>query len=80
MAEGYAKQIQDRIHKAPESSVFVNSDFADIANTDTVRRTLNRLAQKDTLRRVFNGVYENQSTVNYWMSMSQSILTLWLKP
>lgn len=58
MTEGYAKQIQDRIHKAPESSVFVNSDFADIANTDTVRRNLNRLAQKDTLRRVFNGVYE----------------------
>lgn len=37
---------------------FVNSDFADIADTETIRRNLNRLTQAGTLRRILKGVYE----------------------
>lgn len=58
MAKGYSRQIQERIREAAEGTVFVNSDFADIADTETIRRNLNRLTQSGMLRRILNGVYE----------------------
>jgi len=58
MANGYSRQIQDRISNAAEGTVFVSSDFADIADTETVRRNMNRLTQKGMLRRILKGVYE----------------------
>ena len=58
MANGFSRQIQERIGKAAEGTVFVNSDFADIADQETVRRSLNRLTQAGVLRRILNGVYE----------------------
>ncbi|MFR5601061.1 MAG: DUF6088 family protein [Lachnospiraceae bacterium] len=58
MASGYSKQIQDRIGTALEGTVFVNSDFADIADTETIRRNLNRLTKKGILRRILKGIYE----------------------
>ena len=58
MANGYSRQIQERIGAAAEGTDFVNSDFADIADTETIRRNLNRLTQAGTLRRILKGVYE----------------------
>lgn len=58
MANGYSKQIQERIGNALEGTVFVNSDFADIADTETVRQNLNRLTKTGILRRVLKGIYE----------------------
>ena len=58
MTNGFSKQIQERIRNAIDGTVFVNSDFADIADQETVRRTLNRLTQAGKLRRILNGVYE----------------------
>lgn len=58
MASGYAKQIQQRIEGAPDGMLFINSDFLDIADTETVRRNLNRLVKAGTLRRIINGIYE----------------------
>lgn len=58
MASGYAKQIQQRIEEAPDGMLFINSDFLDIADTETVRRNLNRLVKAGTLRRIINGIYE----------------------
>ncbi len=58
MANGYSKQIQERINNAAEGTVFVSSDFADIADTETVRRNMNRLTQKGVLHRILKGVYE----------------------
>lgn len=58
MANGYSKQIQERIGNDLEGTVFVNSDFADIADTETVRRNLNRLTKTGILRRVLKGIYE----------------------
>lgn len=58
MENGYSKQIQERIGNAGEGTVFVNSDFADIADTETIRRNLNRLTQAGILRRILKGIYE----------------------
>lgn len=58
MANGYSRQIQERIGTAADGTVFVGSDFADIADTETIRRNLNRLTQAGTLRRILRGVYE----------------------
>ena len=58
MANGFSKQIQERIGNAVDGTIFVNSDFADIARQETVRRTLNRLTQAGRLRRILKGVYE----------------------
>jgi hypothetical protein len=58
MSNGFSKQIKERIEYAADGTVFVNSDFADIADHETVRRNLNRLTQTDLLRRVLKGVYE----------------------
>jgi len=56
--KGYTRRITDRIDEAVEGSVFVSSDFADIANTETIRRILNRLTKKRTIRRIIDGVFE----------------------
>lgn len=58
MANGYSKQIQERISNTAAGTVFVSSDFADIADTETVRRNMNRLTQAGMLRRILKGVYE----------------------
>lgn len=58
MINGFSKQIKDRIENAVDGTIFVNSDFVDIARQETVRRYLNRLTQEGVLRRILNGVYE----------------------
>ena len=58
MANGYSKQIQEQIKAATEGTIFISSDFADIADTETIRRNLNRLTQAGMLRRILKGVYE----------------------
>ncbi len=58
MAKGFSKQIQERIRNAADGTIFVNSDFVDIAGQETVRRTLNRMVQAGVLSRIINGVYE----------------------
>ena len=58
MAKGYMQEIRERILSAEEGSVFSTSDFADIADTNTVRSALYRLIQDGILRRILNGVFE----------------------
>ena len=58
MKTGYSKQIQERINGADDGTIFVNSDFVDIADSETIRRNLNRLTQIGVLRRILKGVYE----------------------
>ena len=58
MTKGYMQEIRERILSAEEGSVFSTSDFADIADTNTVRSALYRLIQDGILRRILNGVYE----------------------
>lgn len=58
MANGYSKQIKERIGNAEEGTVFVSSDFADIADTETIRRNLNRLTKSGVIRRILKGIYD----------------------
>lgn len=55
---GYTKQIRERVLSAEDGAVFVAPDFADIADTATIRQSLRRLVQSGTLRRILIGVYE----------------------
>ena len=58
MANSYSRKIQERIRADADGTVFIGADFADIADTETVRRNLNRLTQAGLIRRVLKGVYE----------------------
>ena len=58
MANGYAKEIQKRIGAAPDGTIFIVSDLVDVADSETIRRNLNRLVQAGTLRRILKGVFE----------------------
>ncbi len=58
MAKGYKYEIRERILAANEGSIFAASDFADIADTNTVRSALHRLVQEGVLRRILNGIFE----------------------
>ena len=58
MNNGYMQEIRDRILAAEEGSVFVAPDFADIADTATIRQGLKRLYQSGIIRRIIRGVYE----------------------
>ena len=58
MDNGFMKSIRDRVLAAEDGSVFTSSDFAEIADTGTIRQSLNRLVQDKILRRIIRGVFE----------------------
>ena len=58
MDNGFMKSIRDRVLSSADGSVFTSSDFADIADTGTIRQSLNRLVQEKILRRILRGVFE----------------------
>ena len=58
MQSSYSEQIKQRIENSPSGTIFINSDFTDIAETETIRRNLNRITQTGLLRRILNGIYE----------------------
>ena len=58
MANGIYKEIRKRIELVEEGTVFVTSDFTDIANATTVRKCLGRQVEENCIRRIINGVYE----------------------
>ncbi|MGF7012307.1 hypothetical protein M2145_001015 [Lachnospiraceae bacterium PF1-21] len=58
MELSYARKIEERIENVDDGTILKNTDFIDIANQETVRRTLNRLVQAGRIRRVLNGLYE----------------------
>ena len=58
MDNGYMQEIRARILAAEDGAVFVASDFADIADTATIRQGLKRLSQSGVIRRIIRGVYE----------------------
>ena len=64
MDSGYMKQIHERVLSAENGMVFTTSDFADIAASDKVRQSLNRLVNSGILRRVFRGVFEKPKYSN----------------
>ena len=51
-------RITKRIDEAPFGSAFVISDFTDLAEYETVKKTIARLEKKGVIRRVLRGVYD----------------------
>lgn len=58
MAKGIYSEIKKRIQLAEEGTVFVTSDFADLATITTVRKCLGRQVEEKKIRRILDGVYE----------------------
>ena len=58
MDSGFMKRIRERVLASTDGSVFTSSDFADIADTATIRQSLNRLVRENVLRRIIRGVFE----------------------
>ena len=58
MATGIYTEIKKRIEMAEGGTVFVTSDFTDIATTTTVRKCLGRQVEEKCIRRILDGVYE----------------------
>jgi len=50
--------IAKRIDEAPFGSAFVTSDFTDLAEYETAKKTIARLEKYGALRRVLRGVYD----------------------
>ena len=58
MDNGYMQEIRARILAAEDGAVFVAPDFADIADTATIRQGSKRLYQSGIIRRIIRGIYE----------------------
>ena len=57
MNNGYTKEIRERILSFEEGTVFIMSDFADIADATTIRQSLSRLVKSGKIQRILNGVF-----------------------
>ena len=55
--EKYLSVIKNRIVSSQYGSVFVLSDFMDIANRETAKKALQRLCNDKIIRRIMRGVY-----------------------
>ena len=58
MTNSIYAEIKKRIEIAEVGTVFVTSDFTDIATTTTVRKCLGRQVEEKNIRRILDGVYE----------------------
>ena len=58
MANSIYAEVKKRIEIAEGGTVFVTSDFTDIATATTVRKCLGRQVEEKDIRRIMDGVYE----------------------
>ena len=58
MANGIYTEIKKRIELSEPGTVFLTSDFTDIATITTVRKCLGRQVEEKTIRRIMGGIYE----------------------
>ena len=56
--EKYQTFINKRIMEMPPGSVFVTSDFADIAPSSAINMSLSRLEASGSIRRILRGIYD----------------------
>ncbi len=55
--KGYTELLDRRIREIPRGEIFVTSDFSDIADDNTIRRLLKRMADNGDIKRVASGIY-----------------------
>lgn len=58
MASGIYTEIKKKIESYEPGTVFLTSDFTDIATTTTVRKCLGRQVEENKIRRIMDGMYE----------------------
>lgn len=58
MAKGFMSAIRERVAASADGTIFASSDFADLADSNTVRQCLFRLVKDGALRRILRGIYE----------------------
>ena len=51
-------QIEERIRNSPKITIFLTSDFTDLASSDAANKALLRLEEAGLIRRILFGVYE----------------------
>ncbi len=51
-------QIEERICNSPRGTIFLTSDFTDLASSDAANKALLRLEEAGLIRRILFGVYE----------------------
>lgn len=56
--EKYQAIIDKRIDKSQPGTVFITSDFADVAPTDAINMSLSRLEDTGKIRRLQRGIYD----------------------
>ena len=56
MANGYMSGIRERVLSAEDGTVFVTSDFADIADTNTIRQSIYRLVNEVNFLKIFEKI------------------------
>lgn len=56
--EMHLSKIRNRILKTNTGTIFVPSDFKDIAERKTIKMALSRLCEEQIIRRIMRGVYE----------------------
>ena len=61
MTNSIYAEIKNRIEIAEVGTVFVTSDFTDIATATTVRKCLGRQVEEKNIRRILDGVYEKST-------------------
>lgn len=54
----YNKAIIDRISEMEEGTVFITSDFSDIATVSAINMAMTRLIKENRINRIIRGVYE----------------------
>lgn len=58
MDNGYMRKARELVSAAEDGTIFVTSDFADIADATAIRQCLKRLTESGQLRRIRKGIYE----------------------
>ena len=56
--ENYLRPIREWILSSETGTLFITSDFLDIADTDSINKSLSRLMEENVIRRILRGVYE----------------------
>ena len=52
MKINFTQKIEERIDNFNNGKVFISSDFLDIADHETVRKTLNRLTNSEKIQKI----------------------------
>ena len=58
MERGHLEKIRNRILSSESGTVFVPSDFSDLADANSVKKSLSRLVETGVIRRILRGVYD----------------------